>query len=143
MQPENKTQNVPRTRKLKKLASVWEDNNGNLSITQNSQFLSFFEQPSSSFRECNLPTVCVFDPFYLYLASAHFYFSSISPIDQETQKQKTQQKPKLLLFVRVNKFVSNVLGSCPCETIMRQWINVKEKKRIAKFRDDNKVRVFF
>lgn len=80
--------NIPRTRKLKKLAGVREDNNSNLGITKDSQFLSFLEQSSASFRECDLPAICILNPLDLNLPPTHF---SKYPIDQNPEKRNFKE----------------------------------------------------
>lgn len=45
---ESEEEHKPRAGKLKKLASIREDNNSNFSITKNSKLLSLLKQPSSS-----------------------------------------------------------------------------------------------
>lgn len=70
---ETNFKHIPRTRKLKKLAGVGEDNNSNLGIAENGQFLSLLEQPSASFRECDLPAVCIFNPLDLNLPPTHVF----------------------------------------------------------------------
>lgn len=62
---------VPWAGILEEFASGREDNEGNISITENREFLSLFEQPSASLRERYLPRRGVIDLLYLNLLPRH------------------------------------------------------------------------
>lgn len=55
------------------LSSARTHDNGNLSITENGEFLSFLEKPISPLRESDLPVCCVLNPLDLDLSSSHIH----------------------------------------------------------------------
>lgn len=52
-----------------------KNDNRNMSITKNTNFLSFFQDPISSLWVCYLPVAWVLYSLYLYLSSPHFFSS--------------------------------------------------------------------
>lgn len=56
---------------LKELAFGGENNQGNISITQNGDLICFLQQSRASLRESDLPADLVFDPFQLNPTSSH------------------------------------------------------------------------
>ena len=56
---------------LKQLASAGEDDESDLSITQHRELIGLLHQPSSSLRECHLPSRRVLDPLDLNLSASH------------------------------------------------------------------------
>lgn len=64
-------------RELKELASVGEDDEGNLSIAEDRDLASFLHQTTSPFRERHLSADLILDPTNLNPTSPHliYYYS--------------------------------------------------------------------
>ena len=69
----------PGTSKLKKLASAGENNDSNLSLTQNGQLISLLHQTSTSLGESHLPASHILDLGHLNLSPTHLSQLSDSP----------------------------------------------------------------
>lgn len=60
---------------LKELALVGEDNNSNLSITQNRDLMGFLQKPTSPFGKRNLAVDLILYPLQLNPTPPHLSFS--------------------------------------------------------------------
>jgi hypothetical protein len=69
-----KKKTIPWAGKLKELSGGWEDDESNLSITQNRKLFSFLQKPSSSLGKGNLPRRHVVDLLDLDLLPRHILF---------------------------------------------------------------------
>jgi len=74
---------VPRaTAELIELATVGEDNESNLSITEDREFISLLEQPIPPLCKCHLTVYLVLNPLQLNLSPTHIivanFFISLS-----------------------------------------------------------------
>lgn len=68
---------VPRAGKFVELAGAGENDDSDIGVTQNGEFLGLLEQPSTTFGERDLTAVEVVDPLNLNFTSAHCFSASL------------------------------------------------------------------
>lgn len=65
------------TAELIELATVGEDNEGNLSITEDREFISLFEQTIPPLCKCHLTVYLVLNPLQLHLSPTHVFINCL------------------------------------------------------------------
>lgn len=83
------------TAELIELATVGEDNEGNLSITEDREFISLLEQTIPPLCKCHLTVYLVLNPLQLHLSPTHVFntcFISLSTNKLNLLFQNTRWK---------------------------------------------------
>lgn len=62
---------------LIQLATVGEDNKGNLSITEDREFISLLEQTIPPLCKCHLTVYLVLNPLQLHLSPTHVFINCL------------------------------------------------------------------